>query len=166
MAEQESLTDFANVPRPEMVRRIRRSFGITQAKLAAAMGTSVKAIQSYEQGWRNVPTRALIQLLVLLAIHRRRQIDPVPCWEIKKCPQRVRAGCPSYTIGDGQFCWFVCAGARRCAPDPKVADAADTADADDLLPCMGCEVIRRLLHTESPATGNREKSAPPPPRKG
>lgn len=156
MPDQESLTDFTNVPRPEMVRRIRRSFGITQTQLAAAMGTSAKAIQSYEQGWRNVPTRALIQLLVLLAIHRRRQIDPAPCWEIKKCPQTARATCPSYTIGDGQFCWFVCAGARRCSPDTKVAE-----DADDLLPCMGCEVIRRLLHSENPAiAGGRTTNTP------
>jgi len=150
------MTDnFVDMPRSEVVRRIRQQFGVTQAKLAVAMGTSIKTVQSYEQGWRNVPTRALVQLLVLLAIHRRREIDKVPCWEIRKCRQTAREDCPSYTIGEGQFCWFVSAGATKCPTD------LDTADTDDdLLPCMGCEVIRRLLRTDDvPADGKQASDA-------
>lgn len=143
-------------PRSETVRRIRRGFGITQAQLAKAMGTSAKAIQSYEQGWRKVPTRALIQMFVLLAIHRRRKLDPVPCWEIRQCPPEARAKCPSHTIGDGQFCWFVSAGAGacRCTPGSAASDGEDR-----LLPCMDCEVIRRLLR-DTPAEAF---AAPEPP---
>ncbi len=134
--------------RAGMVRHIRGEFGATQAQLATAMGTSVKAIQSYEQGWRNVPTRALLQLLVLLAIRRRRQVDAAPCWDIQRCSPELRKGCPSFTFGDGQLCWLVCAGGGKCrcmsGPGRRRADR-------ELLPCMKCAVVRRLLRSQPPA---------------
>ena len=34
---------------------IRHLLGKTQSQLARLLGTSFKAIQSFEQGWRNVP---------------------------------------------------------------------------------------------------------------
>ena len=37
------------------VRAIRLAIGFTQADLARTLGVSPKAVQSYEQGWRNVP---------------------------------------------------------------------------------------------------------------
>ncbi|NOY83150.1 MAG: helix-turn-helix domain-containing protein [Kiritimatiellaeota bacterium] len=135
------------IPRAQVVRHIRNLFGVTQVRLAAAMGTSVKTIQSYEQGWRRVPTRALIQLLVLLAIHRRREIDTVPCWEIRNCSPEDREDCANFTVGDGQLCWFVSAGKCRCG-----LAQGDSDVNDDLLPCMACEVIRRLLRSDN--TGN------------
>jgi DNA-binding XRE family transcriptional regulator len=151
MSDGDLLENYAEMPRAESFRRIRKQLGVTQAQLAAAMGTSTKAVQSYEQGWRNVPTRVLVQLFVLLAIHRRRQVDKVPCWDIKHCSVAEREACPSYTIGDGQLCWFVTAGGG-CG-----RAAGDAAGRDDaLLPCMGCEVIHRLLRSAGPV----ETSAP------
>ncbi|OGV61865.1 MAG: hypothetical protein A3K19_25225 [Lentisphaerae bacterium RIFOXYB12_FULL_65_16] len=144
MADQETNGDPCSLSRAELIRKTRREFGVTQARLAAALGTSAKAIQSYEQGWRNVPTRVLLQLFVLMAVHRRRQVDTVPCWEIRGCPPAERASCPSHTIGNGQFCWLVSAGSR-CVPKDK--DSAGSDRTDELLPCMGCAVIRRLLQT-------------------
>lgn len=131
--------------RAELVQRIRAEFGITQAQLAKVMATSVKTVQSYEQGWRNVPTRVLLQLFVLLAIHRRRRVDLRPCWEIRKCSAKDRADCPSYTLGDGQFCWLVSGGAGNCQCG-NVQDLDE--NGEKLIPCMGCQVIRRLLHMD------------------
>ncbi len=145
MSDGDLLENYADLPRAESFRRIRKQLGVTQAQLAVAMGTSTKAVQSYEQGWRNVPTRVLVQLFVLLAIHRRRQVDKVPCWEIKKCSAEERENCPSFTIGDGQLCWFVTAGGG-CG---RIGDLGNRDDA--LMPCMGCEVIHRLLRSTSPA---------------
>ena len=42
-------------------------WGKTQNQLARLLGTSFKAIQSFEQGWRNVPAHTERQLLLLLA---------------------------------------------------------------------------------------------------
>jgi len=121
--------------RAAKVKHIRGVLGCTQLELARALGMSAKAVQSYEQAWRQVPTRVMIQLLVLLALHRKREMDDVPCWVIRNCPPEDRDKCASFTIGWGQFCWFI--GSRECRPE--------TGGDDDALPCMGCEVVQRLL---------------------
>lgn len=110
--------------------------GRTQAELASALGISVKAIQSYEQGWRAVPVRVMIQLLVLLALYRKRTLDDVPCWEIRQCDAALRETCPSFTVGRGQFCWFI--GTQECRPHRG-------AKHGPALPCMDCPVVKRLL---------------------
>ena len=126
-------------PQPDRsatVKYIRGILGRTQAELGAALGISEKAIQSYEQGWRIVPVRVMIQLLVLLALFRKHTMDDVPCWEIRKCTLAQRKQCASFTVGRGQFCWFV--GSHDCRP-PQVKNS------DAILPCMDCSVVKRLL---------------------
>ncbi|MCX5879496.1 MAG: transcriptional regulator, partial [Deltaproteobacteria bacterium] len=49
--------------------RIRGYLGKTQNELAQLLGTSLKAIQSFEQGWRRIPVHAERQVLFLLAHH-------------------------------------------------------------------------------------------------
>lgn len=120
----------------ETVKRIRAILGRTQTELATALGISVKAVQSYERGWRQVPTRAMIQLLVLLALYRRQSMDDVPCWKIRECTPEQRKDCDSFNIARGQFCWFV--GSKICRPGAS-------KKSDPLLPCMECPVVQRLL---------------------
>ena len=115
-------------------------------RIAAALGISTKAVQSYEQGWRAVPVRAIIQLLVLLALYRRRAMDDVPCWEIRDCPLENREKCASFTVGRGQFCWFI--GSQECRSET-------VPDPDEVLPCMQCGVVQRLLR--GPAQYNTQE---------
>ena len=122
--------------RATTVKKIRGIMGRTQTELASALGVSPKAIQSYEQGWRDVPVRVLIQLLVLLALYRKRTLDDIPCWEIRKCTAAQRETCASFTVGRGQFCWFV--GSKDCRP-------LKGGRSTPVLPCMECPVVRRLL---------------------
>lgn len=130
--------------RAETVRQIRGILGRTQAELAGVLGVSAKAVQSYEQGWRQVPVRVMIQLLVLLALYRRQAMDDMPCWEVRDCPASARETCPAFTVGRGQFCWFI--GCKTCMPPkPKRGEK-------DLLPCMRCPVVQRLLRGPEPAT--------------
>jgi DNA-binding transcriptional regulator YiaG len=126
--------------RATTIKRIRGILGRTQAELAKAMGLSVKAVQSYEQGWRDVPARVMIQLLILLALFRRHTMGDVPCWETRKCNPAHRSRCASFTMGQGQFCWFV--GSEHCLP-------SRTKRSGPFLPCMGCPVIKRLLGGKS-----------------
>ena len=118
------------------VKRIRKLLGRTQEELAGALGMSLKAVQSYEQGWRGVPARVLIQLLILVALYRKQSGDDVPCWEVRRCEAKQRAGCASYTMGSGQFCWFI--GNKTCRP-------AGTDAGAEIIPCMSCPVVKRLL---------------------
>ncbi len=124
--------------RKDTVRNIRAILERTQAELGAALGISEKAVQSYEQGWRKTPVRIMMQLLLLLAIHKR--MDNVPCWRIVDCPRAKRESCPSYSIGKGRFCWFI---------SPASCRPSTVGDNDDILPCMKCPVIRRLLDGEA-----------------
>lgn len=119
----------------ETVKQIRALLGRTQGELAGALGISSKAIQSYEQGWRVVPARVLIQLLLLVALYRRQSADSMPCWEIRRCDIKQRRRCASYTIGHGRFCWFI--GEKDCKPDGD--------SGDEIIPCMKCPVVTRLL---------------------
>jgi len=140
--EIDEIGEKPNRPRhATTVRHIRKILGRTQTELANALGISEKAVQSYEQGWRDVPVRVVIQLLVLLALYRKQTLDDVPCWEIRKCLQAHRDRCTSFTVGRGQFCWFI--GSKDCRPpEPETPDS--------ILPCMDCPVVQRLLGGSRP----------------
>lgn len=126
----------ASRERATPVRRIRDILKRTQGELASALGVSEKAVQSYEQGWRKVPARVMIQLFVLLALYRKQTMDDIPCWEIRKCPPAQRDVCASFTVGRGQFCWMI--GAKTCRPPAGEV-------LEPVLPCMACPVVQRLL---------------------
>ena len=46
---------------------IRKKLAKTQKKLASLLGISLKAVCSYEQGWRTIPSHVERQLIFLLA---------------------------------------------------------------------------------------------------
>ena len=132
--------------RATTMKEVRAVLGRTQAELANALGISVKAVQSYEQGWRDIPVRVMIQIVVLLALYRKHTMDEVACWEMRECDPVIREKCAAFSIGKGQFCWFV--GNQGCRPPSDKGQ-------DDVLPCMSCPVVQRLLkgpktHTDDP----------------
>lgn len=120
----------------QTVTDIRETLGRTPAELAKALGVSEIVLASYEEQQKAVPTRVMLQLLILLALHRRPSMEELPCWEVTNCPQTDREQCTCYTVSNGQLCWFI--GRKTCVK-------ANPAAKDDILPCMSCEVIKRLL---------------------
>jgi DNA-binding XRE family transcriptional regulator len=68
--------------------KIRAYLGKTQKQMAQLMGTSTKAIESFEQGWRNISPHIERQLYFLLSqktiMGRKKSLD---CWVIRKCPE-------------------------------------------------------------------------------
>jgi DNA-binding XRE family transcriptional regulator len=87
--------------------KIRHHLGKTQKELAQLLGTSLKAIQSFEQGWRNIPVHAERQVLYLLALKRSRNKRNRPCWEIRSCPTETKEHCPAWEFRAEQVCWFM-----------------------------------------------------------
>jgi hypothetical protein len=71
------------------------------------LGTSLKAIHSYEQGWRRVPSYVERQLLFLAYQKLGGDERQKPCWTIKKCPPDRKKQCPSWEFHAGRLCWFV-----------------------------------------------------------
>lgn len=91
----------------ESFSKIRHHLGKTQKQLALLLGTSAKAIQSFEQGWRNIPVHAERQVLFLLSLKRFRNKRNKPCWAIRKCPTETKHNCPAWEFGAEHLCWFI-----------------------------------------------------------
>jgi hypothetical protein len=87
--------------------QIRRDLGKTQKQMAQLLGTSLKAIQSFEQGWREIPLTAERQALFLVALKAFQNRSTRPCWVMKRCSEKIRRDCPAWEFQAGHLCWFI-----------------------------------------------------------
>lgn len=87
--------------------KMRLYLGKTQSQMARLLGTSLKAIQSFEQGWRNIPVHIERQVLFLSAMKKPAPKQVKPCWVVRKCPAEARQNCPAWEFQAGHLCWFI-----------------------------------------------------------
>ena len=87
--------------------RARQYLGKTQSQMAQVLGVSLKAIQSFEQGWRNIPVHTERQVLFLLALKKSPPKKDRLCWVALKCPMEIRRNCPAWEFQVGHLCWFI-----------------------------------------------------------
>jgi DNA-binding transcriptional regulator YiaG len=96
---------------PEVDRKafgnIRQSLEKTQSQFAQILGVSPKAVQSFEQGWRSVPSHIERQILLILALKNRSAQKGKSCWLIRHCPAEKRKSCPAWQFHAGHLCWFI-----------------------------------------------------------
>ena len=85
----------------------RQKFRKTQKQMSELLGTSLKAVQSFEQGWRKVPVHVERQLLFLYSMRREKEKKGQPCWKIRQCAPELREDCPAYEFHSGHLCWFI-----------------------------------------------------------
>jgi len=123
--------------RPDDLRSIREALGKTQGGMAQLLSVSTRAIQSYEQGWRPVPAHVRKMAVFLLCVSRRHKGKVVPCWRIRKCSRRDRAGCPAYQFREGELCWLVTGDACPMADSVSPEEKADR--------CAHCPVLMERL---------------------
>ena len=111
----------------------------TQKEMSQLLGVSVKAIYSYEQGWRSVPTHVERQIFFLLSRKRgaRNLSKAKPCWTIKKCPPKRRRECPAYEYNAGKFCWLVNGTICECKAQKNWKEKMKI--------CRECSVMNDLL---------------------
>lgn len=113
---------------------IRKRLAKTQKEIAILLGVSLKAICSYEQGWRSVPGHVERQLLFLLS--RKLQKNQPNCWEIKNCPREKKSKCPAWEFNSGEFCWFI---------SGTICDSTVYGTLDEKLTiCRDCEVMKNI----------------------
>ena len=86
---------------------MRQSLRKTQKQMAELLSTSLKAIQSFEQGWRKVPGHIERHLLYLVAMKKGAGDHPISCWDITECPSSTRETCPAWEFHSGHLCWFI-----------------------------------------------------------
>jgi len=119
-------------------RAIREELGLSQSALAALVGISVRAIQSYEQGWRRPSDMVRRVLLLLLIAHRNgNTMADTRCWDHKHCAPEIRDRCIAHLTHQGHLCWFftgtMCEGVRMASWSRK------------LLTCLECSFMQTML---------------------
>lgn len=114
----------------------RAKLGKTQKELAELLGVSLKAVQSYEQGWRSVPLHVERQVFFLL-INRRQNKSKQrrDCWNQKKCPHKKE--CPAWEFQAGHLCWFLSGTMCECTAEKDWKHKMEI--------CRKCEVLVSLL---------------------
>lgn len=119
--------------------RFRKKLNKTQKQMAQLLGVSIKAIHSYEQGWRTVPPAVERQMFFLIS---KMKVDGIPkpnCWETRNCPEEIKISCPAWEFNSGDLCWFingtVCHGTTHKTWKDKMAQ------------CRKCKVFKELMKT-------------------
>jgi transcriptional regulator with XRE-family HTH domain len=111
---------------------IRKKLGKTQKDLSELLGISLKAISSYEQGWRNIPGHVERQLLYLAA---KKSGAPLrDCWDVLNCPDEVKQQCPAWEFKSGKLCWFINGTICNCQ--------AKKDWQDKMIICRSCPVFK------------------------
>jgi hypothetical protein len=88
-------------------RSFRQKLQKTQKQLSQLLGTSLKSVQSFEQGWRSVPASIERQMLFFLSMKNRGVTNLKPCWKIRNCSPPIREACPAWEFHMGDLCWFI-----------------------------------------------------------
>ena len=115
----------------------RKKLGKTQKQLAELLGTSLKAVHSYEQGWRSVPAHVERQLFFLVSTKRGNQKGRKSCWVIKKCPPDRKKECPAWEFQAGRLCWFI---------NGTICEGVVQKDWHEKMKiCRTCEVLASML---------------------
>ena len=115
----------------------RKKLNRTQKEISQLLGTSLKAVHSYEQGWRKIPPHVERQLFYLIAKQRGKNYEKKSCWMINKCPPPKRKNCPAWEFQSGDMCWFVCG--TICS------DEIYDNWSEKMVQCRACKVLTPLL---------------------
>jgi hypothetical protein len=118
-------------------KKYRKRLDKTQKQMAELLGTSLKAIHSYEQGWRNVPVHVERQFFFLLSRFEQKSKSKKPCWTVKKCTPEQRRQCPAWEFSAGDLCWFI---------NGTICEGMIQKDWKEKMKiCRACEVFSSIL---------------------
>jgi hypothetical protein len=118
-------------------KKYRTRLDKTQKQMAELLGTSLKAIHSYEQGWRTVPVHVERQVYFLVSRFEKKSKTKRACWVIKKCSREQKRSCPAWEFSSGDLCWFI---------NGTVCEGTVQKDWKEKMKiCRSCEVFNSLL---------------------
>ena len=117
-------------------RVLRKKLRKTQKQMAQLLGVSLKAVHSYEQGWRAVPPAVERHVLFLMSLTGPAEPMP-PCWDVKNCLPEQRAKCPASELNCGDRCWMV---------NGTISGGADQGSWENkMTACRACPVFRARI---------------------
>ena len=115
----------------------RTKLNKTQKQIAQLLGTSLKAIHSYEQGWRTIPPAVERQIYFLVSRINKTGKRGNACWKVKNCPPDRKKQCPAWEFKSGDLCWFI---------NGTICDGNVHKDWNKKMKvCRSCEVFTRNL---------------------
>lgn len=117
--------------------KIRKTLLKTQKQMSELLGVSIKAVHSYEQGWRKIPAHIERQIFFLLSRLRTDEKKLKPCWVVKKCPPQRKKNCPAWEYQAGKLCWFINGTICECQVKKNWKDKMTI--------CRECEVLSSLI---------------------
>lgn len=126
----------------EDFKKIRNILKKTQKEMAVLLGVSKKAVESYEQGLRNIPSnseRLLYFLLFKLNMNKFGKKEL--CWQKKKCMPDIRKNCVAWLAREGFFCWFITG--RVCEASKLLGDGCCDS-------CFDCDFFKEQLSKVCP----------------
>jgi len=121
---------------PEEFSSARKLLGKTQKQMAEILGTSIKAVHSYDQGWRTIPPYVERQVFLLVS-RMHKNSGKAPCWKQTKCPNEHKKACPAWEYHSGDECWFI--NGTFCKGNVQ------KSWADKMAICRSCKVMTPLL---------------------
>ena len=105
--------------------------------MSQLLGTSLKAIHSYEQGWRTIPPAVERQLFFMVSRISSSPNGKKPCWRIKKCPTEQKKQCPAWEFKSGNLCWFI---------NGTICEGSTHKNWEDKMKvCRSCEVFTSIF---------------------
>ena len=118
-------------------KELRAKLKKTQAQMAQLLGVSLKAVHSYEQGWRKVPAAVERQMYFLTVKQSTKKGNVKACWQIKNCSPEQKTKCPAWEFGAGELCWFI---------NGTICDGTAQKDWKEKMKiCRTCEVFEPLI---------------------
>lgn len=141
----QNLTKWRNTMQKNDFKKIRKILKKTQKEMASLLGVSKKAVESYEQGLRNIPPNSERLLYFLLFKLNMEQFGKKElCWQKKNCTPEIRKDCVAWLAREGFFCWFitgrVCEGTR-----------ASLSNGDCCESCFDCSFFKEQLSRVIPS---------------
>jgi hypothetical protein len=118
-------------------KQFRNRLQKTQKQMAILLGTSTKAIHSYEQGWRTIPHHVERQVFFLVSRLNHNGEKHKMCWTILKCPSKRKKQCPAWEFKLGRLCWFI--NGTICGGQPQ------STWQEKMNMCRECEVFNYQL---------------------
>ena len=105
--------------------------------MAQLLGTSLKAVHSYEQGWRTVPPAVERQVYFLITKLNSKNKTRKYCWDIKKCSPEHKHQCPAWEFRSGDLCWFI---------NGTICEGGVQSNWQDKMKiCRSCKVLKDML---------------------
>ena len=118
-------------------KSFREKLKKTQRQMAQLLGVSLKAVHSYEQGWRSIPASVERQVYFLASRKKAGAQNHKACWTVKKCSAQQRKQCPAWEFQAGDLCWFI---------NGTICDGTVQNNWDDKMKiCRSCKVFNDLF---------------------